>query len=85
MKKLFILSGGIGKEREVSLSSGRNVCRLLEEENIQYESIIVEADRSWNYKDTVVTEEEGISILQDENALVFQVIHGRYGENWRIC
>lgn len=85
MKTLFVLSGGIGKEREVSLSSGRNVCRLLEEGNIQYESIIVQDDRSWKYKDQTVTQEEGISMLREENALVFQVIHGTYGEDGELA
>lgn len=85
MKKLFVLSGGIGKEREVSLSSGRNVCRLLKEGNIQYESIIVQDDRSWKYKDQTVTQEEGILILREENALVFQVIHGTYGEDGELA
>lgn len=84
MKKLFILSGGPGRERKVSLSSGWNVMELLGENDVLYESVIVEPDKTWNYKENTLTEQEGIELLKKEDALVFQIIHGTYGEDGEL-
>lgn len=85
MKKLFILSGGIGREREVSLSSGKNVMEILDNNGIMYESIIVDQDKSWKHEGKTLTEKEGLILLKQENALVFQVIHGTYGEDGELA
>ena len=71
MKKLFILSGGVGSEREVSLLSGRNVVDTLRSEGVICEEIIVEKDRSFVYNSMVMSESEGLDFLKKENALVF--------------
>ncbi len=84
MKKLFIISGGVGNEREVSLSSGRNIVETLRSENISCEEIIVQKDKSWLYGEKAMSEEQGFLFLQKENALVFQVIHGTYGEDGEL-
>lgn len=84
MKKLFVLSGGVGSEREVSLSSGRNVVDTLRKEGLACEEIIVEADKSFLYNREHMTEDDGIRFLREENALVFQVIHGTYGEDGEL-
>ncbi len=84
MKKLFILSGGVGSEREVSLLSGRNVVDTLRSEGVVCEEIIVEKDKSFRYQGMVMSEEEGLELLQKENALVFQLIHGTYGEDGEL-
>lgn len=84
MKKLFILSGGVGSEREVSLLSGRNVVDTLRSEGVICEEIIVEKDRSFVYNGIVMSESEGFDFLKKENALVFQVIHGTYGEDGEL-
>lgn len=84
MKKLFIISGGVGSEREVSLSSGKNVADTLSQEGIEYESIIVDSAKNFIYGDTKMTEKDGIIFLKKKNALVFQLIHGTYGEDGEL-
>jgi D-alanine-D-alanine ligase len=81
MKKLFILSGGPGREREVSLSSGRNMMEVLSPVGITYEAIFVNEDGTWTYKTETLSESQGLRMLQENNALVFQVIHGTWGED----
>ncbi len=80
-KKLFILSGGAGSEREVSLSSGRNIADTLRSNGVEYEEVIVEMDKSFVHNDSKMSEDEGLDFLKKENALVFQLIHGTYGED----
>ena len=84
MKKLFIVSGGPGREREVSLSSGKNIMETLEVQGVPYESIFVNQDKSWVYQGAGMTEGEGMEVLKQNNALVFQVIHGTYGEDGEL-
>jgi D-alanine-D-alanine ligase len=83
-KSLFILTGGVGSEREVSLASGRNVVDTLRGEGVVCEEIIVEKDKSFTYEGRVMTEKEGLDFLKNENALVFQLIHGTYGEDGEL-
>ncbi len=80
-KKLFLIFGGTGREREVSFSSSRNIEKVLTENNFPYESINVDKDGNWIYKDKILNEKEWVDILKENNALVFQVIHGTYGED----
>ncbi len=81
MKKLFIISGGIGAEREVSLASGKSCLEELRASGIVCEEVIVESDKSFIYKDKKMNEDDGLLFLSQENALVFQVMHGTYGED----
>lgn len=81
MKRLFIISGGVGSEREVSLSSGRNCLEVLAASGISCEAIIVTDNKSFVYNNKVMRESECLEFLRKENALVFQVIHGTYGED----
>lgn len=85
MKKLFILSGGPGREREVSISSGNNVADILSTAGIPFESIIVENDKTWNCQGKMFSEDEGLTFLKEKGALVFQVIHGTYGEDGELA
>ena len=84
MKTLFVLSGGVGNEREVSLLSGRNVLEVLRNEGVMCEEVVIGKDKSFTHKGKVMTEEEGLDFLKSENALVFQVIHGTYGEDGEL-
>jgi D-alanine-D-alanine ligase len=84
MRNLFIIYGGIGSEREVSLYSGKNVVDTLRNEGIACEEIIIGIDKRFSYNGNSMSEEEGISFLQKENALVFQVVHGAYGEDGEL-
>ena len=84
MRNLFILSGGIGSEREVSLLSGRNVVDTLRSDGVVCEEIIVEQDRTWIYKGAVMSEGDGLQMCKENNVLVFHVIHGTYGEDGEL-
>ncbi len=85
MKKLFILSGGPGREREVSFSSSKNIMETLSKESIEFKSITINENRGWEYDGKILSEQEGLSVLKDNNALVFQVIHGTYGEDGTLA
>ena len=63
---IAVLMGGPGSEREVSLSSGRAVLRALQGEGLRAVGV-----------DAVDTE----PILPDGTGLVFNVIHGTFGED----
>ena len=84
MKKLFIVYGGPGREREVSISSGKNIMESLDKEGIIYESLLIQEDGSWVYKDATLSESEAIRLLKESNALVFQIIHGTFGEDGEL-
>lgn len=81
MKKLFVIYGGPGKEKEVSVSSGKNVMEALDESGIPYEPIFIKEDFTWMYGDKNLSQNEGLELLKSNNALVFEVIHGTFGED----
>lgn len=84
MKNLFILYGGPGKEKEVSVSSGKNIMKTLDASGLPYQSVLVNADGSWVYEGKTFSQTEGLALLHKSNALVFQVIHGTYGEDGKL-
>jgi D-alanine-D-alanine ligase len=84
MKNLFILSGGIGNEREVSLSSGKSCAQVLSDARVSFQEMEVCKDKSFIHNGVSMAEKDGLQFLQRENALVFQVIHGTYGEDGEL-
>jgi D-alanine-D-alanine ligase len=70
MKNVAVLYGGISAEREVSLSSGRQVVAALE-------------GAGYSVKAIEVTEDLGalIQALQPRPDAVFNALHGRFGED----
>jgi D-alanine-D-alanine ligase len=73
MKKIFnviILAGGIGPEREVSISTGKALSNALAK-NFQVELIDL-------------TEEKLPKGMNPETTVVFPVIHGTFGEDGRL-
>ncbi len=84
MKNLFLLAGGRGREHEVSLSSHGTTSPILQEKGIHHESIIIEKNGDWMYEGKSLSEEEGLKLLQAKNALVYQHIHGTYGEDGEL-
>lgn len=84
MKNLFIVYGGPGREREVSISTGENVMESLGREGVAYESILINQDSTWVHKDITMSQAEGVQLLRMNNALVFQVVHGTFGEDGEL-
>ena len=70
-KKILIISGGISKEREISLNSGKEVAKELKKNG--YKIKIVEPD--FKLLDT-------ISIFKPN--IIFNALHGQYGEDGYI-
>jgi D-alanine-D-alanine ligase len=85
MKTLCVISGGPGKEREVSLSSGKNVFDTLTEAGIDCKNIIIDKDSFWYVEGIKMSEQEGVTYLKENNTLVFQVVHGTYGEDGTLA
>jgi D-alanine-D-alanine ligase len=81
MKKLFIISGGEGREREVSLASGKNCIEIVRDLGIDYEEMIAVEGKNFLFRGDRISEEDALKVLKEQNALVFQVIHGTYGED----
>lgn len=81
MKELFILFGGPGREKEVSIASGKNVMTALDEAGVSYKHILVNENGAWVYEDEEISQNEGLDLLASRNALVFQTIHGTFGED----
>tara|TARA_B100000575_G_scaffold44956_1_gene32186 strand:+ start:1896 stop:2819 length:924 start_codon:yes stop_codon:yes gene_type:complete len=65
-KTIAVLMGGPGSEREVSIASGKSVSKALAEKG----AAVID----------VVLEDESLE-LEDEVDLVFNVIHGTFGED----
>ncbi len=70
-KKIAVLMGGIGQEREVSLDSGRCVAQALSEAGHEVVSWDVAPDR--------------LEILDDPSVdLFFLALHGEFGEDGQL-
>ena len=70
-KKILILSGGISKERLISLDTGKQVAKELTKNG--YEVLISEPDRNLS---------KNISSFKPD--VVFNALHGQYGEDGYI-
>jgi D-alanine-D-alanine ligase len=68
MKKIGILMGGLSAEREVSLQSGENVFRAL-------------SGRGHNVVRVFVDRDIDLVLRQSSIDIVFNALHGRYGED----
>ena len=64
---ITVLSGGMGEEREVSLTTGRAICKSLKK---SHEVILVDLEQTFLPPD-----------LDGESTIVFPAIHGTFGED----
>ncbi|MFZ3171516.1 MAG: D-alanine--D-alanine ligase [Carboxydocellales bacterium] len=71
MKRVAVLYGGLSEEREVSLRTGRAVCKALEAKGYYVKPIDV--DRQVAQK-----------LMEESVDLAFIALHGRYGEDGTI-
>ena len=74
MTKVFVLIGGISNEREVSLSSGKNVSEAAKSEGFD----VFTYDFTGNVEDLILT------IKREKPDVVFNALHGQFGEDGRI-
>jgi len=68
MKKIGVLMGGLSAERDISLQSGENVFRAL-------------SDRGYNVVRIFVDRDIDLVLRQANVDVVFNALHGRYGED----
>ena len=70
-KKILILSGGISKERLISLDTGKQVAKELKKNG--YKIQISEPDRSLS-----------LNIKKFKPDIIFNALHGQFGEDGYI-
>ena len=68
--KVIVLTGGVGPERDVSLTTGRALAKTLEKNySVQLEDL---------------SSEELPKGINGEDTIVFPAIHGTFGEDGRL-
>lgn len=82
MKSIFVICGGPGSEREVSLVSGENVYQAILANSFPCKKIIVLKNKNWLVDAKEISEEEGLEVVR--GGLVFPIIHGTYGEDGEL-
>ncbi|MEZ6187406.1 MAG: hypothetical protein R3F62_20640, partial [Planctomycetota bacterium] len=70
---VIVLSGGVGPERVVSLTSGKEVARALEAGGHQVTHVILDTD-----------DPAELDALPRDADVVFLALHGEYGEDGRV-
>jgi len=70
---VIVLSGGVGPERVVSLTSGREVAQALEDQGHRVENWVIDTD-----------DPAALDALPREADVVFIALHGEYGEDGRV-
>ena len=68
--KVLVLTGGVGPEREVSLTTGKALANTLE--------------KTYSVQLKDLTTEELPKDIDRENTIVFPAIHGTFGEDGRL-
>lgn len=82
MKKinLAVLMGGMSSEYEVSLSTGENVIKYLDKKKYNILPIVISKKGEWSAAGRKKTIDEALKNVD----LVFNAMHGEYGEDGRI-
>lgn len=82
MKKITVavLMGGVSSEHEISLISGQNVFKYLDRKKYRVKSIIISKKGDWS----VSSREMAIDKALKGVDVVFNALHGEYGEDGRI-
>ncbi len=82
MKKinLAVLMGGVSSEYEVSLSTGQNVLECLNKEKYNVKPIVISKKGDWLVDGKEKTIDEALKGID----VVFNALHGEYGEDGRI-
>lgn len=88
--RIAVVCGGFSGERQISLSSGENVLKYLDENKYQASRIDVVSESEWHWYDIDGTErildlsnETDVAFLKTFQ-LFFNVLHGAYGEDGKL-
>ena len=77
---LAVLMGGMSSEHEISLISGQNVLDYLNKEKYNITPIVISKKGEWWVNDVKKTIDEALEGID----VVFNALHGEYGEDGRI-
>lgn len=88
--RLAVLCGGFSGERQISLASGENTLKYLDEDRYQVSRIDVVSEEEWHWYDTDGTKrvldlknKDDLDFLKTFQ-LFFNVLHGTYGEDGTV-
>jgi len=79
-KRVTVLRGGPSSEYEVSLKTGKNVIKSLEERDYNVVDVIITKNGEWLYQG-VVRNPEQLLLTTD---VVFNALHGEFGEDGEV-
>jgi len=79
-KRVGVLMGGPSSEREISIKSGRAVCRALENRNIEFVPVELVSGANTNGYNKVVSD----VIASKDIDIVFIALHGEFGEDGTV-
>ena len=78
--KVGVLRGGPSREYEVSLNTGNNVLRNLDEEKYISYDVFINRDGVWHVNGKEVLPENVINMVD----VIFNALHGSYGEDGTV-
>ena len=80
MIRVGVVRGGPGHEYEVSLKTGQSVLKYLAPEKYQVKDILITRDGTWHVNGLETTPDR----LTPQVDLIFNALHGEYGEDGEI-
>jgi len=79
--RVAVLMGGTSGERDVSLSSGRDVALALKNSGFEVCPVEIEPDGSWSLAGSRLDVSDVLPVLRRECELIFLALHGGFGED----
>lgn len=98
MKTLFLIYGGKSQEHEISMATAMNISRVIDYTSYIVKPIYIDREGQWYFKSAMTQGAQDISelqigqvenkvlptILKEDNAVAFPVLHGPNGEDGTI-
>lgn len=79
-KNIAVLMGGMSSEHEVSLNTGKNVVKHLDKQKYRIRTITISKNGGWIVNGKKIGIEQALEGIE----VVFNALHGEYGEDGRI-
>jgi D-alanine-D-alanine ligase len=79
--RLTLVYGGPSSEHEVSESSAQNILKNLDQSKYDVRAIKINKKGEWETEAGNLSESDALDCLKDKTDLVFNIIHGTYGED----
>ena len=78
--KIAVLMGGNSSEYDVSVSTGQNIIKNLDQEKYDIKPVVIDKENKWHVDDKAVGIEEALK----DTDVAFNAMHGQYGEDGSI-